>query len=122
MLFHAEHRNIPWLRKIDSDSALKISPETAEKLGIKDGDWVYVENMFGKCKRKAVVTPIIPPWMVMAPHGWWYPEKPAEEPKLFGVWDVNINQLIPMGYCGRSGHGAPYKCMICKVYKAEGPP
>ena len=122
VLFHAEHRQIPWLREIDPDPVLEINPETAERLGIKDGDWVYVENMFGKCKRKALVTPIVPPWMVMAPHGWWLPEKEGAEPKLFAVWDVNINQLIPMGYCGRSGHGAPYKCMICRVYKAEGPP
>lgn len=117
--FHSEHRQIPWLREIDPDPVLEINPETAAKYGIKDGDWVWVENHLGKCKRKAVVTPIIPPWMVMAPHNWWLPEKPAAEPELYGTWEVNVNQLVPYGYVGEGGFGAPYKTMLCKVYKAE---
>ena len=120
--FHAEHRMIPWMREIDPDPVVEINPETAERLGIKDGDWVYIENMFGKCRRKAVITPIVPPWMVMVPHGWWLPEKQGSEPVLYGTWEININNLIPMGYTGRSGHGCPLKNMICKIYKAEGPP
>lgn len=104
--FHSEHRQIPWLREIDPDPIVEVNPETANKLGIEDGDWVYIENMFGKCKRKAKVTPVVPPWMVMATHNWWLPEKAPTEPELYGTWEINVNQLVPYGYVGEGGWGA----------------
>jgi anaerobic selenocysteine-containing dehydrogenase len=42
------------------------------------------------------------------------------EPSLFGVWEVNVNQLIPMGHTGKSGYGCPLKSILCKVYKVGG--
>jgi len=103
--FHAEHRNIPWLREIDPDPILEIHPDTARSLAIGHGEWVWVENWLGRCRFKAKVTPVVPEWMVMAAHGWWFPEKPGAEPSLFGVWESNINQLIPMGFQGKDGLG-----------------
>jgi anaerobic selenocysteine-containing dehydrogenase len=120
VFFHSEHRQIPWLRELDPDAIVEIHPETAQNLGIENGEQVWIENQFGKCRRKAKVTPIVHPMTVMVPAGWWFPEKAGPEPSLFGVWEVNVNQLIPMGHTGRSGHGAPIKNMLCKVYKAGG--
>ncbi len=120
VFFHAEHRNIPWLREIDPDPVLEIHPETARSLDIGDGEWVWVENWLGRCKLKAKVTLVVPTWMVMAPHGWWFPEKPGPEPSLFGVWESNINQLIPMGFQGKDGLGAPIKHLLCRVRKING--
>ncbi|MGD8539562.1 MAG: molybdopterin-dependent oxidoreductase [Candidatus Aminicenantes bacterium] len=117
--FHAEHRNIPWLRNIDPDPVIEIHPDTAKSLDIGNGEWVWVENWLGRCKLKAKVTIIVPPWMVMAAHGWWFPEKAGPEPSLYGVWESNINQLIPMGYQGKDGLGAPLKHLLCKVYKVN---
>jgi anaerobic selenocysteine-containing dehydrogenase len=117
--FHAEHRNIPWLRAIDPDPVIEIHPDTATSLDIGNGEWVWVENWLGRCKFKAKVTLVVPPWMVMATHGWWFPEKPGPEPSLFGVWESNINQLIPMGYQGKDGLGAPIKHLLCNVYKVN---
>jgi len=118
--FHAEHRMIPWLRQIDPDPVVEIHPETAAKHNIGNGEWVWVENWMGKCKLRAKVTPIVPPWMVMAAHGWWFPEKPGPEPSLFGVWESNVNQLIPMNAQGKDGLGAPIKHLMCKIYKVSG--
>jgi anaerobic selenocysteine-containing dehydrogenase len=115
--FHAEHRNIPWLRAIDPDPVIEIHPDTARSLDIGDGEWVWVENWLGKCRLKAKVTLVVPRWMVMATHGWWFPEKPGAEPSLFGVWESNINQLIPMGFQGKDGLGSPVKHLLCRVYK-----
>jgi hypothetical protein len=53
--------------------------------------------------------------MVMAEHGWWFPEKKGAEPSLYGVWENNINQLVPMGYQGEDGLGAPIKHLMCKI-------
>jgi anaerobic selenocysteine-containing dehydrogenase len=115
--FHSEHRMIPWLRQIDPDPLVEIHPDTAKLHGIGDGEWVWVQNWLGKAKFKAKLTPVVPRWMVMATHGWWFPEKSAPEPSLFGVWESNINQLLPMGFQGKDGLGAPIKHSLCKVYK-----
>ena len=118
--FHSEHRNIPWLRELVPDPIVEIHPDTAEERDIGEGEWVWVENWLGRCRFRAKVTLEVPPWMVMATHGWWFPEEPPAEPSLFGVWKSNINLLIPMGYQGKDGLGAPFKHMICKVYKVRG--
>lgn len=117
--FHSEHRHISTLREIDPCNEMEIHPDTAAKLGIIDGDWVVMENMFGKCKAKAKLTPTIHPQVVHSTHGWWYPEKPAEEPSLYGVWESNINSLVPHKHIGKLGFGCPAKQMICKVYRTE---
>jgi anaerobic selenocysteine-containing dehydrogenase len=118
--FHSEHRQIPWLREQQKEPVLEIHPDTAEKLGIGNGEKVCVENWLGKITVTAMTTPIIHPDVVMAEHGWWFPEKEGAEPSLFGVWDVNVNQLIPMSNEGKGGLGAPIKSMLCRVYKAKG--
>ncbi|NLP44038.1 MAG: molybdopterin-dependent oxidoreductase [Peptococcaceae bacterium] len=117
--FHSEHRQVPTLREITPDPIMEIHPDSAASLGIKDGDWVCMENMYGKAKMKAHVTPTIHPKVVHAQHGWWFPEKEAEEPSLYGVWESNINTLIPHKHIGKLGFGAPFKSLICKVYKVE---
>lgn len=113
--FHSEHRQIATLREIDPDAVVELHPDTAARLGIKENDWVELENMFGKCKMRAHLTPCIHPKVCHATHGWWYPEKPAEEPSLYGVWEANINTLVPHKHIGKLGFGAPLKQMICKA-------
>ena len=117
--FHSEHRQIPLLRQLNPDPIVEIHPETAKKLGIKDGDWVYIENRYGKCKQKAKLTRAIHPRVIHAQHGWWFPEKPASEPSLFGAWESNINLLIPSKWTGKSGYGYPFKNMLCRIRKVE---
>jgi len=118
--FHSEHRMIPWLRQIEPSPMVEIHPDTAAEHGIDNGEWVWVENWMGRSKFKAKVTLVVPPWMVMATHGWWFPEKPGAEPGLYDVWKSNINQLIPMNAQGKDGLGAPIKHLLCKIYKVGG--
>jgi|GEM_PF-2500956 len=90
---------------------------------ITDGEWVWVENWMGRARFRAKVTPVVPPWMVMATHEWWFPERKGAEPELYGVWEHNVNQLIPMGAQGKDGLGAPIKHLLCRIYRAtEGGP
>ncbi|MBU2499122.1 MAG: molybdopterin-dependent oxidoreductase [Proteobacteria bacterium] len=117
--FHSEHRMIPWLRQIDPDPVVEIHPDTAAEHDIGDGEWVWVENWMGRAKLKAKVTLVVPRWMVMAAHGWWFPERPAAEPELYGAWESNINLLIPMNAQGKDGLGAPIKHSLCRIYKAS---
>ena len=71
----------------------------------------------GRARFKAKLTLVVPTWMVMAPHGWWFPEKDCAEPCLFGAWESNINQLIPMNQQGKDGMGAPIKHSMCRIRK-----
>jgi anaerobic selenocysteine-containing dehydrogenase len=77
-----------------------------------------VESPNGKCKRKARWFTGLDPRVVQASHGWWLPEKKAED--WFGVWEVGINQLIPDGTQAKCGFGGgQYKSILCKIYKAD---
>ena len=118
--FHSEHRMIATLREIDPWAKITINPADAEKYGIQDGDWVTIENWLGKCQMKCWVTPSILEGVVHCEHGWWYPEQEGAEPNLYGVWKSNINMLLPHFCTNRLGFGSVHKCMMCKIYKAQG--
>jgi len=107
------------LRTIHPHPLIEIHPKTAADHGISNGEWVWVENWMGRCMLKAKLTPVVPEWMVMAEHGWWFPEEDGAEPSLHGVWKSNVNQLIPMGYQGEDGLGAPIKHLMCRIYRAS---
>jgi anaerobic selenocysteine-containing dehydrogenase len=118
VLFHSEHRQIPWLREIEPDPTVEIHPQTAKDLGVTNGEWVYVENQKARIKAKAKLSPLIHPKVVMVLHGWWLPETEGKDPYLYGVWDYNVNNLIPMGTQGRNGFGGgAYREGICRVTK-----
>jgi anaerobic selenocysteine-containing dehydrogenase len=46
--FLAQYRNIPWLRSFMEYPTMQINPETAKKLGIEDGDFVWIESPRGR--------------------------------------------------------------------------
>ena len=72
--FHSANRNIPWLREIRPDPIVEIHPETAKKHGIGEGDWVWIESPRGRVKQRAKLNDGIDPSVVVAEHGWWFPE------------------------------------------------
>lgn len=117
--FHSEHRQIETLREIDTWPEIEINPVDAQKYGIKDGDWVEIENQFGKCREVAKVGPTVAPGVVHAHHGWWFPEQDGEEPNFYGVWKCQINNLMPHEHIGKLGLGAPYKCKLCKIRRVS---
>ncbi len=119
--FHSEHRQIPSLRNCTPDPLVTINPKTAAEHGINDGDWVLIENQFGKCCERARVSYEVSERVIHATHGWWYPEQDGEFPNFFGVWKSNINKLIPMYKVGKLGYGAPYKGVLCKISKVADP-
>lgn len=115
--FHSEHRNMPTMREFYPDPKVDIHPDDAEMLGVKQGDWVWIENQRGRCRETANVTVTTPKGVVNADHGWSYPEKESAVPVLNGMFDVNINNLTTQCVVGETGYGAPYRCLLCKIYK-----
>ncbi|NLP43817.1 MAG: molybdopterin-dependent oxidoreductase [Peptococcaceae bacterium] len=114
--FHSEHRQLPTMREFHPWPLIWIHPETAEKYGIKDGDWVWAENMRGRMKQKAYITEAIRKDTVHAEHGWWFPEQDPAVPSLFGTFDSNPNNLTASTTVGDNGWGSPIKSTICKIY------
>ena len=88
-------------------------------MGIEDGDWIWIEGRHGHYGQRAKVTDAVHPQVVSAQHGWWFPEKEGAEPSLFGVWESNINLLLPSGWTGKSGLGYPFKSQMCRVYRVD---
>ncbi len=120
LYFHSEHRMIPWLREKERDPIVEIHPETAKKYGIYDGEWIYIRNDMGRVKRKAKLTLTVKPEHIQTLHGWWMPEMKGPEPDLFGVWDYQINQLIPGPQCSNSGFGGgQYKTTLVTLEKIK---
>jgi anaerobic selenocysteine-containing dehydrogenase len=118
LYFHAEHRMIPWLREKMPDPTVEIHPDTAKAYGIDEGEWVYLENDMGRVKRKATITRKVKPHHVHTMHGWWLPELDGKAPSLFGVWDYQINKIIPGPQCSKSGFGGgQYKTTLCTLRK-----
>jgi anaerobic selenocysteine-containing dehydrogenase len=119
-MFHSEHRMIPWLREKHPDPLVDVHPDTAGELGIRDGDWVYIENDLGRVRRKARLSLTVHRRMINTVHGWWMPEENGAEPHLFGVWEYQINQLIPGPQDSDSGFGGgQYKTTLVRLSKAK---
>ncbi len=117
VFFHTQYRQLPWLREIHPDPILRLNPETAERFGIKNDDWVYIESPRGRCKQKAVLTIGIDPRVVLAESAWWFPEMPAPE---HGAWESNINVLVDSEPPYDPGFGStPVRSLLCKIYKAK---
>lgn len=117
--FHSEHRMIESLRQIDPWPIVQIHPNDATKYGVADGGWATLENMFGKCNMKVQVTPTIHPGVVMAAHGWWFPEEKGSEPHLYGVWKSNVNTMLPHKMNNPMGFGSIHKSMCCAIHPAQ---
>ena len=115
-MFHSEHRQIPRLRALHPEPLVYVNPNTAARHGVKDGDWVWLENQHGRCKRQVCETPIVNERTVSTDHAWWRPEAPCElDEGLYDLWDLTVENLLPYD-CGTSGFGANYKNTICKMY------
>ena len=99
---------------------MDINSETARKLQISDGDWVYIETQRGKIKQKAHVTSGIRPDVVNCEASWWFPEMQGEEPSVYGLWEssTNVLTLSDPDACDELVGGWPLRALLCRVYKA----
>jgi len=69
---HSLMANIAWLRELNAEPLLEMSPRDAEARGIADGDMVVAFNDRGKAKLKVKVHEGIRPGVVNINEGWWH--------------------------------------------------
>jgi anaerobic selenocysteine-containing dehydrogenase len=123
-MFHSEHR-VPGTgtREMWPWPIFQIHTETARDLGIRDGDWCWIETPRGRIRQKARLGFELAQGTIIAQPSWWYPELPAEEPWLAGAFISNVNvltdddpdRLDPM--CGNWVN----RGLLCRVYRCEEP-
>jgi thiosulfate reductase/polysulfide reductase chain A len=122
--FQSEHRQLGMgLREQHPEPLVEIHPDTARKMGIAEGDWTYIETLRGVIKQKAKITDRIHPDVVNCEHCWWFPEQPAQEPWLHGLWQSNANVLTTdeLDMCDPLTGGWPMRALLCKIYKVQEP-
>jgi len=117
--FHTEHRQAPTMREFHPEPIVMVSPETAEEYGLKNGDWIWIENQDGRCKQMVKIFPGMDKRFIVGEHGWWKPETEIAEPHLCGAFDYNPNNLTHAYESGPGNIGAPIKCLPCKIYKVK---
>ena len=115
---HSGGRQIATLRGSHPEPIIHIHSKTATKLGIKEGDWVYVETKRGKIKQKARLTNSINEKVVWIDYAWWFPEKGVSE--SYGWIDSNINVLTDnKPPFNREMGSTTFRGILCKVYKSN---
>ena len=113
---HSGGRQIPSLRRSHPDPLVIIHPDTANKLGIEVGDWIYIETKRGKIKQKANLSASVEQRIVVVDHAWWFPER--NEKDSFGFEDSNYNVLTNDRPPFNKEVGSfNIRGLACKVYK-----
>jgi thiosulfate reductase / polysulfide reductase chain A len=88
--FHSEGRQIHRQRKGHKEPRAEIHPDTAARYGIREGEWMSIENQRGKIRQRARFSAAIDPRVIAVEHGWWFPEQEGPE---YGIWQSNANVL-----------------------------
>jgi anaerobic selenocysteine-containing dehydrogenase len=113
---HSAGRQNTTLRKHHPDPIVTINKGTAGKLNIAEGDWVFIENRRGRIKQKARLSANINPRVIIAEHGWWYPES---DENMHRWSDSNVNILTKNDPpFARELGSVTLRGLACKVYKA----
>jgi anaerobic selenocysteine-containing dehydrogenase/NADPH-dependent glutamate synthase beta subunit-like oxidoreductase len=118
---HSEGRQVRRQRQLAPEPLLQMNPQRAGALGIRAGDWVFLETpkSAGKAKLKYRVQliPEMHPDVVAGPHAWWFPERPEPE---HGCFESNINALVTLDPPFDPVVGVPQvRAILCRVWKAD---
>jgi anaerobic selenocysteine-containing dehydrogenase len=113
--FHSEHRQLPWCRELWPAPRCEINPEDALELGVKQGDWVWIETEWGKIRQVADLYYGIKKGTINCEHQWWFPElnESGHGFELSGVNCIN-DRDAQCPICGASN----LRAYLGKVYKA----
>jgi anaerobic selenocysteine-containing dehydrogenase len=105
-MYHSWDSQNAWLRQIHAHNYLFVNPLTARAQGIADGDWIWIESMWGKVRCMARYSEAVEPGTVWtwnaigkAPGAWnLAPE--ANEAELGFLLNHLISDELPTGTAG----------------------
>jgi anaerobic selenocysteine-containing dehydrogenase len=116
---HSRFRNHGWARRIQDAPELRIHPETAQRRGIAQNDWVWVHTASGSGRvlLKAWITDEVPQDVVGTGMGWWFPEKSGPD---HGALTFNVDVAIAYGPPWDPISGSPEaRNVACRVVRAD---
>jgi anaerobic selenocysteine-containing dehydrogenase len=115
---HSRFREQAWAKKVSPDPLLRIHPQTAQHLGVQEGDWISVTTRghAGSCRLKASLSDATAPDTVVTGMGWWRPDATGPD---FGALDININAALSYAgpYDPASG-SADTRGIPCRIERA----
>ena len=100
-----------------------VSPGTARRYGIHEGEWVQVANQLGSISLQTALRDSMPDDLVRVPHGWWKPEMQQGTGHFSGALQYADAQLCrdDEDYLDRE-QGIPHlKGVPCQIIKVETP-
>jgi sulfite dehydrogenase (quinone) subunit SoeA len=130
-MYHSWDSQNAWLRQIHAHNFLYINPQTARTADIADGDWMWVESMWGKVRCMARYSEAVEPGTVWtwnaigkAPGAWNLDRRANESRKGF-LLNHLISEELPAGRDGEhlsnsdpvTGQAGWYDVRV-RVYKA----
>lgn len=124
VLYHSENR-VPGqgTRSFFPYPSVYIHREDARECGVRDGDWVWIENERGRIKQVAHVDQAIIKGTVQVMPSWWYPELPAEDPWMQGAFISNANCLVDGSVEGSDEATGTWtnRGLLCRIYPCIDP-
>jgi anaerobic selenocysteine-containing dehydrogenase len=118
--YRSQHKHLDNMRKQHPYALLSIHPDAAAELEIENGALVWVETPMGKVRQRAKFDAALHPRVVHADSHMWYPEREAEGMDHYGVWESNINAILPDGEGFSDYAGDCYmRGLICRISPVE---
>ena len=111
--FISNNRQIRSLRRRHPFPLVTMSPGTAEKHGVRDGDWIWIETARGSITQKAKLLADMQDGVVNCEMGWWYPEAGAPD---YG-WDESNANILTVGAPPHDPIGGAYqlRALLCRI-------
>ena len=103
---HSRFREVESLKKLYPDPLIEVNTETAESLGIKEGDLVRVESPRGDVKANVKLTQNVPPQLIVLLSGW------------SNETGANANCLTDNEAVDPVSGFPEYRALLCNVAKA----
>jgi anaerobic selenocysteine-containing dehydrogenase len=110
---HSSYRWVPKLREHSVEPIVVIHPETAAEQGIRDGTPVVIETRSGQITQFARLSDSLPPEVVCASYGWWFPEDKFSP--QYDWQSANYNMLTTTEHLGREFGTPNLKGIACRI-------
>jgi thiosulfate reductase / polysulfide reductase chain A len=118
--YRSQHKHLAKMRKQHPYAQLTLHPDTAARLGVAHDQMVWVETPMGRVRQMAKLDSAIHPRVVHADSHMWYPEREADGDAHYGVWESNINAVLPDGEGYSDYAGDCYmRGLICRIYPVD---
>jgi thiosulfate reductase/polysulfide reductase chain A len=101
------------------EPCIELNPAAASKLGLKEGDMVWLESQHGKLQGKLLLSNRIPEWMVVGTYPWSVNFNRTNPVSAFQkVSGLPMSGIYGKGKTGSGGGQNIQAGILCKVYKA----